>query len=145
MDNHTKFYFNPEEGSAMCVISHKARTYVGTAKCAEADKDMMNEITGCEIARHRAIIKILISRRDELKLELNSLKKFQYTINQSKYYDSKSYIARMLQRKINQYEDDLEITKELLSERKQILKEYLNEKAEFYTKIRKRREQGKNN
>ena len=125
MDNHTKFYFNPEEGSAMCVISHKARTYVGTAKCAEADKDMMNEI--------------------ELKLELNSLKKFQYTINQSKYYDSKSYIARMLQRKINQYEDDLEITKELLSERKEILKQYLNEKAEFYTKVRKRREQGKNN
>lgn len=145
MDNHTKYFFNPEEGVTMCIISHKSRTFIGQAKCAEEDKDMMNEKTGCEIARQRAIIKILTTRRDELKLELSSLKKFQYTVNQSKYYNEKDYIAVMLQRKINQYQDDLEITKELLAAQKEDLKNYLKNKANFYKKIRKNRQEAKSN
>lgn len=80
----------------MCVITNENKTFVGTAMCAEADRDMLSEKTGCEIARQRAIIKLFTSRRDELRVELAALKKFYYTVNQSQHYNENNYIAKML-------------------------------------------------
>jgi len=60
----------------------------------------MSEKTGCEIAYHRAVIHSLEDRVNDLKGELAGLKKYYYTINQSKYYQSDSYYVVMLNNQI---------------------------------------------
>ena len=62
MKHEPKFFFNPENGSSLCVLTTKNSTYVGTAQCRDADRDMMSEKTGCEIAYHRAVIHALEDR-----------------------------------------------------------------------------------
>lgn len=124
----------------MCVISSKNKTYVGTAQCREEDRDMMSEKTGCEIAYRRAQINMLKSLRDELCIELKGLKKYYYTICNSKYYNKKNYMAVMLQRQIVMREESLAELREMLLDAQENLKQYMNAKAKFYDMIRKRRE-----
>ena len=144
MKHEPQFYFNPDEGSSLCMITTKTKTYIGTAQCAEVDKDMMSEKTGCEIAYHRAIIHSLEDKLSDLKNELAGLRKYYYTVNQSKYYDENAYMAKMLQRQIKYREDDIEDIKILISEEKTYLKQYMAAKAEFYKKIRKNRQVNSN-
>ncbi len=139
MKHEPHFYFNSDDGSSMCIIETKNKTFVGTAYCAEADRDMMSEKVGCEIAYHRAIIKCLNSHRDELKIKIAALQEYYYTMNKSKYFDKKSYPIRRLDRQIELLTDELETTKELVKKEQDFLKHYMEDKAEFYTKIRKNR------
>ena len=139
MKREPRFYFNPENGSSLCVLSTKSKTFVGTAQCADSDRDMMSEKTGCEIAYHRATIRALEDHLEELKLELSGLKKYFYSVNQSKYYNPESYMAQMLISQMQQRSDDILITKNMIIEEKAFLKKYMSDKAEFYKKIRHNR------
>lgn len=144
MKHEPKFYFNPDEGSSLCIIQTKTKTYVGTAQCTKEDRDMMSEKTGCEIAYHRAIIHSLEDRVSDLKGELAGLKKYHYTINQSKYYQPDSYYAVMLNNQIQQRKDDIDFTKNLIKQEKEYLKNYMEDKAEFYSKVRRNRQANPN-
>lgn len=139
MKRDPQFYFNPEDGSSLCVITTKSKTFVGTAQCADADRDMMSEKTGCEIAYHRAIIHALQDHLSELKNELMGLRKYYYSVNQSKYYDSTGYMSVMLKSQIQQREDDIDTTKKMIYSEKEYLKNFMTDKAEFYKKIRRNR------
>lgn len=66
MKREPAFSWDPETGSALCLLFNKNDTYIGTAFCSPEDKDMMSEKTGCEIAYHRALIAALRARRDDL-------------------------------------------------------------------------------
>ena len=144
MKHEPKFFFNPENGSSLCILTTKNATYVGTAQCRDADRDMMSEKTGCEIAYHRAVIHALEDHLEELKTELAGLNKYFYTVNQSKYYEPESYMAQMLFRQIQQRNDDIRITKDMISKEKNNLKEYMENKAEFYKKVRRNRKADSN-
>ena len=139
MKHQPRFYFNEEDGSSLCILAGKKKTYIGSAQCAETDRDMMSEKTGCEIAYHRAIIRSFEDRLAELKNELMGLHKYFYSVNKSKYYDENDYMAVMLRRQIQQREDDIDYTKRLIKMEKDFLKNYMNDKAEFYKKIRRNR------
>ena len=71
-------YWDPETGTSKCVITARdGSVHIGTAKCRDADKDMMSEFTGGEIAERRANIAYLRHIRDyQIKPELKGLKKF---------------------------------------------------------------------
>ena len=75
------FTWNEEDGSALCVIYDKDKVYYGAATCHPKDKDMMSEKAGCELAYLRAALMGLRSVRDELKAELQGLKKYYYSMN----------------------------------------------------------------
>lgn len=142
--NQPKFFFNPDDGSSLCIITTKAKTYLGSAQCREADRDMMSEKTGCEIAYHRAIIHALEDRLSNLQNELSGLNKYFYTVNQSKHFQPKGYMERMLHRQIQQREDDIEITKNMIETEKKYLKQFMADKAEFYQKVRRNRKADSN-
>lgn len=142
--NNPKFFFNGEDGSSLCIIETKNKTYVGAAQCADADRDMMSEKTGCEIAYHRAIIRSLEDRKEELNAKLNGLKEYYYSMNTSQYFNPNGYEARRLQRHINMLKDDIGITKELIQDEKDFLKKYMNDKANFYARIRHNRKANSN-
>ncbi len=139
MKREPKFYFNPEDGSSMCVIETKNKTFVGTAQCLDSDRDMMSEKTGCEIAYHRAIIHTLENHVSDLKNELMGLHKYYYSVNQSKYFDENCYMANMLKSQIQQREEEIQVTKELIQKEKDYLKKFMEDKAAFYKKIRSNR------
>ena len=100
----------------------------------------MSEKTGCEIAYHRAIIHTLEDHLTELKSELNGLKKYLYSVNQSKHFNENSYMSQMLHKQIKQREEDIVLTKELITQEKQDLINFMSNKAKFYEKIRKHRQ-----
>lgn len=139
MNNTPQFYFNPDDGSSMCIISSKNKTYIGTAQCSDNDRDMMNEKTGCEIAYHRATINMLKDQKDNLVIELQGLKKYYYTVCRSKHYDDNSYMANMLKRQIEMREESVEELKNIIIDEKNKLINYMNKKAKFYESVRKSR------
>ncbi len=138
------FAFDQESGTATCILYDGNKTYCGAALCHPDDKDMMSERTGQEIAFRRAEIQALRGFRDEIKLELKSLKQLYYSINRSKYYNAKSYEARMLNRQIKTKESDLQTVKEYIKQKDKELRDYIAAKDEFYKKIRHNREVDKN-
>ena len=144
MKREPKFYFNPEYGSSMCVIETKNKTFVGTAQCLDSDRDMMSEKTGCEIAYHRAIIHTLESHVSDLKNELMGLHKYYYSVNQSKYFDENCYMTNMLKSQMQQREEEIQVTKELIQKEKKYLKNFMEDKAQFYKKIRRNRKADSN-
>lgn len=138
------FYFNSEDGSTLCVINTKHKTYVGTAQCSPQDMDMLSEKTGGEIAFHRAKIHMITDQKDILTHELDGLLKYYYSIRQSKKFNKKDYAVRMLIRQIKIKQNDIDDLNELLTYEKETLKQYMEQKAIFYNRIRESRK-GKNN
>lgn len=142
MKHSPQFYFNPDDGSSLCIIhTKKDKVYYGTAQCADKDRDMLSEKTGSEIAYHRAFIKYLSAQRDELKYELQGLKKYYYTTCQSKYFEEDSYMVNMLKKQIQIRENGLKEIKEMILDEKESLIRYMKNKSEFYDKIRDMRGQ----
>lgn len=70
--------WDAEKGIATCtLIAPDGITITKTAQCAEEDRDMMSEKTGCTIAQMRATIALSKHIRDYIiKPELYTLKNF---------------------------------------------------------------------
>ena len=131
--------WNAEEFSALCTLTDRNEVFYGFATAHPNDQDLANEYTGLHIAENRALIKALQHRKNYvLTPGLKSLKHLYYSMKQSTHFNSKSYEAKMLNRQIQQYEDDIEATKQMIAEIKKHLKEYIEGKDSAYKKTRKR-------
>ena len=135
-----KFTWDEEHKIAKCDIDIQCDypiTISGIATCCPEDYDMSNEKTGCDIAYQRAIINLYkYYKANEIKPRLKALNQLYYSMEHSKYFNPKSYENKMLQRQIHQLENELNVTNDLLTERKEGLDEYLKDKEKFYQKIR---------
>ena len=129
-----------ETGQAVCTIIDKGKIYQGFAWCKEEDRDMMSSKTGLTIAEYRAHIAQSKGIRDnEIKPGLAALKQAKYAINQSKHFNENSYEYRMLEQQIKNYEQDLIFIKNTIALQRANLNKYMQDKADFYNKIRKNR------
>ena len=128
-------------GFASCTLTDiYDRKYIGTSICHPDDLDMMSEKTGCEIANRRAEIMMLKGYvKNELKPRLRALKQLYYSMNRSQYFNEKSYENKMLQSQIHVVKNELDTTNEIIAELEYDLSRYLDEKNEFYKKIRRHR------
>ncbi len=136
-----QFIWEQDTGYAACILTDSStnKTYFGSAVCANVDKDMMSEKTGCQIAHVRATIEALKARREELKAGYKSLRQFYYSVNQSKNYNKQGYMERMLNRQLRMYELDLSVINDEINNHIQMLKEYIDAKDNFYKRIRANR------
>lgn len=133
-----------QDGVATCTLSDKeGNVYVGIARCHPDDKDFESEKVGFQIAFYRAYIKVLYEVKKELQIQLNTLKQFYYSINQSKQYNEKSYENSMLQRSIRRTTSDLVAAKQELVTAKQNLREYIDGKDKLHKKLRATRNKDK--
>lgn len=139
--NNTSYLYDKETGISTYVIEYDGQIFTGLAQCAEADRDMQNELTGVHIAQERAIIKLLQYRRNEIKHRLAALNQLFYSVNCSKRYDPHGYMENMLQHQIDNTQEDLITIKQNLKERQVNLFQYINSKDDFYQHIRKNRGQ----
>lgn len=131
-------------GLASCTLTDTYdRQYTGTSICHPDDLDMISEKTGCEIAHRRAEIMMLKGYvKNELKPRLRALKQLYYSMNRSQYFNEKSYENKMLQSQIRVIKNELDTTNEIIAELEYDLGRYLDEKEEFYKKIRRHRKIG---
>lgn len=141
MTHEPQYTWDAKNGVAICVLTDtKGKVFTGEAVCHIEDHDMMSEKTGCEIAYRRALITYFKDIRDnEIKPAIAALKEYYYTIKHSKKYNPKSYENVMLQRKIQEKENDLVVIKEMINEQLQGLKNYINAKESAYQAIRRNR------
>jgi len=125
---------------------YKNYEFTGVANCHPDDQDMMSKLTGQVIAEMRATIKYLSFVRDcELRPQLKSLYQLYYSMNHSKYFDPKSYEAKMLYKQINILKEDLANTKIEINNIRKSLREYINQKEKDHKKIREYKQLAENN
>ena len=137
------YEYNDTIGMSICTIYDNGKVYQGFAWCSKDDQDMKSEKTGLTIAEYRAHIAQSKGIRDnENKPGLAALKQAKFAINQSRHFNKDSYEYRMLEQQIRNYEQDLIFIKNTISLQKANLNKYMQDKADFYQKIRKNRSEG---
>ena len=95
MDHNISFGY--AQGSACCIIIYNGFEFVGEAQCHPDDMDMESERTGLCIAEARAMIKVMRFKRDyEIAPQLKILNHLYSNMSTSKYFNPKSYEAKML-------------------------------------------------
>lgn len=140
MKKAPKYDWDAETGVATCTMYYDNEIFIGTAICAPDDMDMMSEKVGLTIAEQRALIQSLCYYRDyEVLPRLDTLKQLFYTMKHSPRFNEKSYEAITLKRHIQHYEDDLADVRQLISDERKALHEYILKKDEFYQKVRQQR------
>ena len=142
MKERTLFDWDAENGIATCILTDgKNHVFYGEAKCHPKDHDMMSEKTGYAIALRRAYIKALCYYRDaECKPTLKALKQYYNSINLNKDFDKTNYMVKRLFKHIAIAEKDLAAMNELIKDERKSLKTFIEQKDEFYTKIRNNRQ-----
>lgn len=129
-DTYTKCeIFDPKYG----------RTFVGEAHCHPDDADFQSLITGSTLAELRASTKALISYKNDLRVKIEALQQYLYSINQSKQFNPSSYEVVMLMRQIKMLKLDLEEIKEEIRMLKIHERKYINEKDRVYKYLREKR------
>lgn len=137
--DYIEFAFDEKLGYARCLMIYKGQAFEGGAKCHPDDIDMISERTGCCIAEARAYIKALRFKRDhEIQPKLDVLRHLYNNMQTSKYFNSKSYEAKMLRSQIGAIEKELAAVSQDLAEEKKYLKEYIDKKDKFYQRLRAR-------
>ena len=127
------YYLDKEIGKAYCFLQEGNRTYTGIAQCHEDDWAFMSERTGLQIAEIRAEIDALKNIRDnELIPVVKALKHLQTNVKTSKFYNSKSYEARMLRRQVSIKENELIAVKQEIVALEEYLKGYIAAKNNYY-------------
>lgn len=144
--NRPLFTWDPEAGVATCTLIDKDNTFIGYAVCAPDDIDMMSEKTGCQIAQWRAELDFYIHVRDnELKPQIQAVNHLLSMMSQRKDFNPKSRDAKMMYSFYRQKENDLAVIKDMIATKKQMLKEYIEEKDKFYQRVRANRKKDENN
>lgn len=137
MNKQPEYTWSERYGTATCTLFYKNYEFTGVANCHPDDQDMMSKLTGQTIAEMRATLKYLSFVRDcELQPQLKALKQLYYSMNYSKYFNPKSYEAKMLYRQINILKEDLTNIKIEIANIKTSLKEYIERKEKDHQKIR---------
>lgn len=117
---------------------------VGEAKCMPQDMDMMSEKTGGDIALYKATIKILRNKRKRTRQEYRVLKNLLKTYKNRPNFDASDPYVRILKRKIYSYSQDIEYLNNCENNCREELRKYIDEKDNFYQKIRAMRKRDSN-
>ena len=144
MQKQDIIYSYNDSGYTPCDIVYKNKTFTGHAYCLGVDKDFQSERVGCEIALRRAEIDMLKQIKYEQKLIYDTINHVYSTMNHSSKYNPDSYEAKSIQRELANALLDYVSFSEILKERKQALRTYIENKEGFYKKLRVKRAQNNN-
>lgn len=95
--------YNKDTGVSTVVLSNELGNFTGVARCHPDDRG--SRFIGCEIAEHRATIKVL---KEQLRIAENQRKAFEIyvdTISQKKNYNPKTNEACHARRFLAEFEN----------------------------------------
>lgn len=131
----TKYRYN--DGDSVFIIYYKNQIFKGEAFCHSEDSDMESERVGLTIAEARANIAVMRFIRDfEIKPQLKILQHLYSNMQNSKYYNSKSYESKMLRKQIGVIRKELTAINNDIADEQQFIKDYINGKDTLYKKLR---------
>lgn len=132
-----KTNYSYSEGNAKFTINYHGQVFIGTAKCHPEDIDFESARVGLTIAESRANIQVLRHIRDcELKPQLKILNHLYMNMKTSKYYNPKSYEAKMIRNQIHALEKDLAAIHNQIIDEQTFSKDYISGKDRLYRKLR---------
>ena len=143
MNNEPINTWDQENGIATCTIVSDFGKFITSSHCHPDDMDMCSEKTGCQIALYKMSIKVNKYYRDVLKHQIAALEHLYNSMRHSKKFNKNSYENKMLQNQLRLLKLDLVTAKEIITSEEQKLREYIEEKEKFYTKIRRNRKRSK--
>lgn len=130
------YFYEPEAKASMCHILMNGKTIEGFAQCHPDDFPYESELIGLCIAEVRAEVNALREIRDnELIPSIKILTHLQNNMQSSKYYNPKSYEARMLRRQIRIKEAELQAIREEIKTLQEYIRNYIAEKDKLHTQI----------
>ena len=132
--------WNEELGMAQCVINDTSNGVMlvgyGRAVCCDEDEKYKSKITGYYIAETRARIDIMCKKRDyELRPAIMALEHVLATMEHSTKYDPNSYEAKRIRKELKNLKNDLHIVRSIITDEKNALKTYLEQKDAIYRKL----------
>ena len=139
MKTKITFDFNEDNRETICTIRYGNHVCIGKARCHPDDIDMMNNLTGQDIAYKRACIKLAKNEIKEMKIELKALQSFYNRVIQSKKVEEKCYVLYQLKKELNTLTTDIELFETQKTILENSLKTKLIAKEAFYQQLRKMR------
>ncbi|MCF0125095.1 MAG: hypothetical protein HUJ68_04950 [Clostridia bacterium] len=133
------YYFNEKTGEATYIYKYKNQEFVGKAFCSKEDKDFCSELLGIKIAELRAYVKYLKVKKEDLKNRLSTLEGVVNNMKTSKDFDITSNYGKKLQFSICDCKRELQEVKRLIKEIPKSLDMELEQREDFYNKIRNKR------
>ena len=129
------YSYDPATGESACLIADKLCTHCGIAVCHPEDEPFKSERVGLSIAEARAEIAALKHLwKNELLPGLKALSHLQTNIKTSKFYNPKSYEARMLRRQVAIKEAEINAVKQEIDVIQASLDAYLKARDEYNSK-----------
>lgn len=140
MNHIPQYIYNKEKHEAICILNDGIQQYIGIAICDPTDLDMESEKTGLYIAEQRALIKVLEITRDKLIAQIQEAKHVEslFVTKNLKTLE----IDILFRRELSQLNLDLTTIRQSLQQTRNSLRNYLKTKDDFYTQVRKHREEG---
>lgn len=135
-------YWDEEHGLSRCMIPYVTSGGVelmgiGLAECDPEDEEFKSHLTGGIIAQTRAEIDLIKQiNKYEIRPAIAALKHVYCTMTHSKKYNPKSYEAIRLKKEIAHLMDEFDENKQLIKELQAQLKTYIEDKDNFYKKIK---------
>ena len=141
MKTHLDFFFDEDKGITTCTYRTENREFIGKAYCHPDDFDFKAKITGESISERRAKIKYLKHELNcNLRPGLAALKQLYFSVDRSKFYNKTDYLAKALTRQIKIKESEIELLKDIIKDKEDSLKNYIDEKEKLYQRLRKMRD-----
>lgn len=135
----TTFEYQESSGIVICKLIIDNKTYVGSARCHP--NDTYSKRVGERLSYDRASMKYLREKRNELKMQLQSLRHLLSIYNQSSQVKKENYEYKMLSRQIAALENDIDEMKYVINEIKEVDKQYVKN----YARIIRREKANSNN
>ena len=138
------YTWDPNTGTASCIIEYDGLTFCGIAKCHPNDEDMQSEKVGMYIAELRAKIKFMQYQKRIDRAKVDALKNLLFSMDRSKHFDRNSYAIKRLYKHLKAAIVDVENDRKLIEDYRIEIKRYIDTKDIFYKYIRRNREKDKN-
>lgn len=135
----TTFEYQESSGIVICKLIIDNKTYVGSARCHP--DDTYSKRVGERLSYDRASMKYLREKRNELKMQLQSLRHLLSIYNQSSQVKKENYEYKMLSQQIAALENDIDEMKYVINEIKEVDKQYVKD----YARIIRREKANSNN
>lgn len=134
------FIWDDDKRVCTCILTYDGHDFMGTATCHPIDEDFKNTLVGESIAYTRAFIAaVRYIKHTEVDIPYMALKNLYKNMQTSHRFNEKSFEARMMRGELKRYEEAAAIMKATIKSSKDGLKDYINEKDEYYKAIRDKR------
>ena len=138
------YSWDPNTGTASCIIEYDGLTFCGIAKCHPNDEDMQSEKVGMYIAELRAKIKFMQYQKRIDRAKDDEIKNLLFSMDRSKHFDCNSYAVKRLYKHLKAAMLEVENDRKLIEDYRIEIKRYIDTKDIFYKYIRRNREKDKN-